>query len=101
MTGRDAHIDTTRQVRVWELELKVELVCAFRQPAIAAEDELILEERSEAIAKVFRRLLSPTIAQIARGRTKTFAGRDWILKHLRVAMERHNHVGNARRAENT
>lgn len=99
MTGCDAHVDTTRQVRVRELELEIELICAFCQPAVAAEDEFILEQRSEAIAKVFRRLFAPTGAQIAWGRTETFAGRAWILEDLRVAMERHNHMRHARWTE--
>jgi hypothetical protein len=95
-----AHVNTAGQVRIREFKLKVELICSLRQPAITTQDEFVLKERREAIAKVFCRFLAATSAQVIGCGPESFTGRTGILEDLRVPVKRDDHVRNACWSEN-
>jgi hypothetical protein len=60
--GATFKVDAAGEIHVvGELDLKVEAVDALVQTAVAAQDRLVLEQRSEAIAKVLSRLLASSL----------------------------------------
>lgn len=100
MLGTSAtYVDAAGQTLGRELKLKVKVVYAFGQPALAAQDYLVLKQGHEAIAKVAAALASLAGAHRRRVVFVGVAGRIWVLEDLGIAVQRHDQVGNAQRLD--
>lgn len=91
------YIDTAWQGYViWKCYFKVESIRAFCQPPIAAQDNLILEQGSEAVPPVFSRLLSMGSADAGDVATVSVRRRSaWRLEDLDKAMKTDGDVSDA------